>query len=56
MRTPQEREAQKRQEKLDEIEAQVSSGDLVIRQMSPAEREEHMAAYKRGGPAGRPAE
>ncbi len=39
MRTPQERAAQKRQEKLDQIQDQVSSGELVIRQMTPAERE-----------------
>jgi hypothetical protein len=42
MTTPQERAAQKRQEKLDQIEAQVSSGELVIRQMSPAERERNL--------------
>ena len=39
MRTPQERAAQKRQEKLDQIQAQLSAGELVIRQMTPAERE-----------------
>lgn len=42
MRTPQERAAQKRQEKLDQIQAQLSSGELVIRQMSPAERERNL--------------
>ena len=39
MKTPQERAAQKRQEKLDQIQAQLSSGELVIRQMTPDERE-----------------
>ena len=39
MTTPQERAAQKRQEKLDQIQAQLSSGELVIRQMTPDERE-----------------
>jgi len=39
MSTPQERAEQKRQEKLDQIQEQLSSGDLVIRQMTPAERE-----------------
>jgi hypothetical protein len=39
MKTPQERAAEKRQEKLDQIQDQVSSGELVIRQMTPAERE-----------------
>lgn len=39
MTTPQERAEQKRQEKLDQIQAQLSSGELVIRQMTPDERE-----------------
>jgi hypothetical protein len=39
MKTPQERAAQARQEKLDHIQAQLTSGALVIRQMTPAERE-----------------
>lgn len=39
MSTPQERAAQKRQEKLDQIQDQVAGGELVIRQMTPDERE-----------------
>jgi hypothetical protein len=39
MKTPQERAAEKRQEKLDQIDSQVASGELVIRQMTPEERE-----------------
>ena len=42
MKTPQERAEEKRQEKLDQIQAQVSSGDLVIRQMTPDERERNL--------------
>jgi hypothetical protein len=42
VKTPQERAAQKRQEKLDQIQEQVSSGELVIRQMTPAERERNL--------------
>ena len=38
MATQQERAAQVRQEKLDEIERQVRKGLLVIRTMTPAER------------------
>ena len=39
MTTPQERAEQKRQEKLDQIQAQLSSGELVIRKMTPDELE-----------------
>ena len=42
MTTPQERAEKKRQEKLDQIQAQLSSGELVIRQMTPAERERNL--------------
>jgi anti-sigma28 factor (negative regulator of flagellin synthesis) len=41
MSTPQERAEQKRQEKLEEIREQVDSGELKIRQMTPAERKKH---------------
>ncbi|MGH2762827.1 MAG: hypothetical protein ACRDL4_11590 [Thermoleophilaceae bacterium] len=41
MSTPQERAEQKRQEKLELIREQVDSGQLKIRQMTPAERAKH---------------
>lgn len=53
MRTPQERAAQKRQEKLDQIQAQLSSGDLVIRQMTPAERERNLPRPPKPKPSSR---
>ena len=31
------------------------SPNVTLNEMSPEARETHMAAYKRGGPAGRPA-
>jgi propane monooxygenase large subunit len=33
----------------------LNSPNVLLNKMSPEERETHMAAYKRGGPAGRPA-
>jgi hypothetical protein len=39
--TPKERAEQKRREKLALIREQVESGELKIRQMTPAERAEH---------------
>jgi hypothetical protein len=38
MKSQQERQADKRREKLLEIEKQISAGSLVVRQMTPAER------------------
>lgn len=38
MKTQQERQAEKRREKLDQIEQQVKEGNLVIRKMTAAER------------------
>jgi hypothetical protein len=38
MKTQQERQAEKRREKLDLIEQQVKEGSLVIRKMTAAER------------------
>jgi hypothetical protein len=38
MKTQQERQAEKRREKLDLIEQQVKEGTLVIRKMTAAER------------------
>jgi propane monooxygenase large subunit len=41
---------------LDEVKGiTLNSPNVLLNQMSPEERETHMAAYKRGGPAGRPA-
>ena len=54
MRTPQERAAQKRQEKLDQIQAQLASGDLVIRQMTPAERERNLPRPEKPKPKSPP--
>jgi propane monooxygenase large subunit len=34
----------------------LNSPNVLLNEMSPEERESHMAAYKRGGPAGRPAD
>ncbi len=39
--TPKERAEQKRREKLELIRQQVDDGELTIRQMTPAEREQH---------------
>jgi len=33
----------------------LNSPNVLLNEMSPEERETHMAAYKKGGPAGRPA-
>ena len=38
MKSQQERQAEKRREKLLEIEKQISTGSLVVRQMTPEER------------------
>jgi hypothetical protein len=38
MKSQQERRADKRSEKLLEVEKQISAGTLVVRQMTPAER------------------
>lgn len=40
MKTPKERQDEKRQAKLDEIRQQVDSGDLVIRKMTAKERKQ----------------
>jgi hypothetical protein len=39
--TPKERAEQKRREKLARIREQLDSGELTIRQMTPAERKKH---------------
>jgi hypothetical protein len=44
MASPQERAEQKRREKLKLIQDQVESGDLTIRQMTPAERKKNPPA------------
>jgi hypothetical protein len=41
--TPGERAQQKRRDKLELIREQVESGELTIRQMTPAERAKHPA-------------
>lgn len=41
MSTPRERAEKKRREKLALISEQLASGDLTIRQMTPAERKKH---------------
>jgi propane monooxygenase large subunit len=41
---------------LDEVKGiTLNSPNILLNEMSPEEREQHMADYKRGGPAGRPA-
>jgi propane monooxygenase large subunit len=41
---------------LDEVRGiTLNSPNVLLNQMSPSEREQHMAKYKAGGPAGRPA-
>ena len=39
MKTPQERAEEKRRQKLEEMEAQIRNGSLVVREMTPEERE-----------------
>ena len=51
MTTPQERAEQKRQEKLDQIKDQVHRGELVIRQMTPDERERNPPRPRKPKPA-----
>lgn len=41
MTNPKERAQQKRREKLEQIREQLASGELTIRQMTPAERARH---------------
>jgi hypothetical protein len=50
MKTQQQRQAEKRQEKLDLIDQQVKEGSLVIRKMTAAERKQY-----RPPPSGRTA-
>ena len=39
MKTPQERAEEKRRQKLEEMQEQIRSGSLVVRKMTPEERE-----------------
>jgi hypothetical protein len=39
MKTPQERAEEKRRQKLEEMQAQIRNGSLVVREMTPEERE-----------------
>ena len=41
MKTQRERDAEKREQKLRDIDEAVESGGLVIRKMTPAERKKH---------------
>lgn len=43
VKTPKERQEEKRQAKLEEIQHQIDSGDLVVRKMTPAERKKFPA-------------
>jgi hypothetical protein len=43
MKTQRERDDEKRRQKLQEIEEQVKKGSLVVRQMTPEERERDRA-------------
>jgi hypothetical protein len=54
MKTQQQRQAEKRQEKLDLIDQQVKEGTLVIRKMTAAERKKFRPNTSRKS-AGRPA-
>jgi len=52
MKTPQERQADRRQQKLDEVEKQIRAGSLVVRQMTEEERADNPVRPpqpKRGG-------
>jgi hypothetical protein len=53
MKTQQQRQAEKRQEKLDLIDQQVKEGTLVIRKMTAAERKKFRPNAS-GKAAGRP--
>ena len=41
MKTQQEREAERRRQKLDAVEEQKKSGSLTVRQMTPEEKEKY---------------
>jgi len=41
MKTPQERADDRRRQKLAEVQAQIQSGSLTVRQMTPDERARH---------------
>lgn len=41
MKTQQERQAERRAQKLEHVEQQIRSGSLVVRQMTPEERERY---------------
>ena len=49
MKTQQQRQAEKRQEKLDLIDQQVKEGTLVIRKMTAAERKKFRPNPNSGG-------
>ena len=43
MKTPQERQADRRRQKLEEVEKQIRAGSLVVRQMTDEERADNPA-------------
>jgi hypothetical protein len=47
MKTPQERADERRRQKLEEMQEQIRKGSLVVRQMTPAERERNPPAPPR---------
>ena len=47
MKTPQERAEEKRRQKLEEMQAQIRDGSLVVRKMTPDERERNPPAPPR---------
>jgi hypothetical protein len=55
MKTPQERQADRRRQKLEEVEKQIRTGSLVVRQMTAEERALNPVrppAPRRGGARG----
>ena len=55
MKTPQERQADRRRQKLEEVDKQIRSGSLVVRQMTADERARNPVrppSPKRGGARG----
>ena len=52
MTTPKERHEEQRREKLRQMEEQIRTGSLVVRQMTPEERERNPPRTLSGGPSG----
>jgi hypothetical protein len=47
MKTPQQRADDRRRQKLEEVQAQIRSGSLTVRQMTPEERKQNPPAPPR---------